>query len=59
MTASADAIDSEGVVRRLSHALAAAGLVDPEVQMRRQAALERDALTGKVRRVVPLPASRW
>jgi phenylacetate-coenzyme A ligase PaaK-like adenylate-forming protein len=58
VTVAADAIDPEHLVRRLSQALAAAGLVDPEVQIRRQAALERDALTGKVRRLVPLPASR-
>jgi len=50
-------IDAAAVRRELSRALAAAGLADPDVQLRLAPALERDVHTGKVRRVVPLAPS--
>ena len=51
------AVDRDGVAGRLARALAAAGLVDPQVSVDVIPALPRDPRTGKLRRFVPLPTS--
>ena len=50
--------DHAAVTAALEQSLRQAGLTGPRVVIRRVEALDRDAMTGKARRFVPLPARR-
>src|SRR5207244_1494841 len=50
-------LDAAKLRRQLTDALRAAGLADPEVDLRRTNTLERNAQTGKLKRFVPLRAA--
>jgi phenylacetate-CoA ligase len=49
-----DGLDHDALITRLDAALSAAGLVSPEVTVDAVERIERDELTGKARRFVPL-----
>jgi hypothetical protein len=48
--------DQAAVIAAIGQSLRQAGLTCPQVSIRRVGALDRDALTGKARRFIPLAA---
>jgi phenylacetate-CoA ligase len=50
-------LDADALRRQLANALRAAGLANPEVNLRRTTTLERNAQTGKLKRFVSLKAA--
>lgn len=54
---SSDNLDLEALAARLRHALVDAGLSRPVVSVHPVDRLERHPISGKIRRIVPLPAS--
>ena len=49
-------LDQAALIARLEHGLRQAGLAGPQVSFRRVDALDRDPMTGKARRFIPLHA---
>ncbi len=49
-------LDQSALAAAVEDSLCRAGLTGPLVRIRRVGALDRDPLTGKARRFVPLPA---
>jgi phenylacetate-coenzyme A ligase PaaK-like adenylate-forming protein len=51
-------LDQAAVTAAVRESLRQAGLADPQVGLRRVGALDRDPMTSKARRFIPLPGSR-
>ena len=51
-------LDQAAVTAAVRESLRQAGLADPQVGLRRVGALDRDPMTSKARRFIPLPGRR-